>query len=353
MKVFVTGGSGFVGGHLIERLVERGHAVLALARSERAAAAVEARGATVVRGDLGTLDAAALAGADAVLHAAAYVEEWGTRDAFWEANVVGTERVLDAARAAGVRRFVHVGTEAALFDGHDLVDVDESAPYPSRQVYLYAETKAEAEKRVLAASRPGFETISIRPRFVWGPRDTSVLPTIVRMARAGRFVWIDGGQRRTSTTHVGNLTHALELALTRGKSGSAYFVADDGERTLRSFLGALAATAGVDLGARSLPSPVARALAWVVEGAYRLVRARRAPPLTRFAIDMMSASVTVRTDRARADLGYAPIVGVDDALAAMSASARGEAEALVRRDGHAEEGRHVKPAERLGHAGGR
>ena len=120
-----------------------------------------------------------LVGAEVVVHAAAFVEEWGTREQFWQGNVEGTTRMLAAAKAGGVRRFLHVGTEAALFDGHDLRDVDESAPYPARQRYLYSETKAEAERRVLAANAAGFETLSVRPRLVWGPRDTSVLPTPV------------------------------------------------------------------------------------------------------------------------------------------------------------------------------
>lgn len=317
MKVFVTGGSGFVGGHLIERLVQRGHAVRALARSDRAARAVEALGATAVRGELGALEARHIEGADAVVHAAAFVEEWGTLAQFWEVNVEGTTRALEAAREARVRRFVHVGTEAALFDGGDLVDVDESRGYPTRQRYPYSETKAEAERRVLAASTAAFSTISIRPRFVWGPRDTSVLPTVLRMAKEGSFVWLDRGERRTSTTHVANLTHALELALERGQGGRAYFVADEGERTVRAFLGALAATQGVTLGERSIPSQVARPLARLVEGVWRLFRVRRAPPVTRFAIDMMSSTVTVRTDRARAELGYAPVIDVEAGLEAM------------------------------------
>jgi nucleoside-diphosphate-sugar epimerase len=320
MRVFVSGGSGFVGGHLIEGLVGRGHEVHALARSARAAEAVEARGARAARGELGAVGAGLLRGADAVVHCAAFVEEWGTREQFWRANVEGTANLLAAAREAGVARFVHVGTEAALFAGRDLEGVDEAAPYPARHRYLYSETKAEAERRVLAASAPGFATISVRPRFVWGPRDTSVLPTILRMAEAGSFSWLDGGRARTSTTHVDNLVHALALALTRGEPGRAYFVADEGERTLREFLTALAQTQGVDLGARSVPAAVARPLARLVEGAWRLFGVKRAPPLTRFAIDMMSSTVTVRTDRARAELGYEPVIGVGEGLRRLAAA---------------------------------
>ncbi len=317
MQIFVTGGSGFVGGHLIEALARHHHDVRALARSDKAADQVRVYGAAAVRGELGSVTPEMLVGADAVIHAAAYVEEWGTRAQFWQGNVVGTRNMLEAAHAAGVRRFIHVGTEAALFAGKDLVNVDESAPYPPHHRYLYSETKAEAERLVLAANAPEFATLSIRPRFVWGPRDNSVLPSILKMAKAGNFAWIGGGTARTSTTHVANLVHALELALTHGDGGRAYFIADDGERTLREFMSAMAATAGVDLGTRVVPKLVARALARVVEGTWRLFGVQRQPPLTRFAAEMMSATVTVDTTRARQELGYAPVITVDDGLAAM------------------------------------
>ncbi|NUO50866.1 MAG: NAD-dependent epimerase/dehydratase family protein [Polyangiaceae bacterium] len=319
MKVFITGGSGFVGGHAIEALVREGHEVSALARSAEAADRVRSYGASPVSGSLGAIDAALLKGNDAVVHAAAYVEEWGTREQFWKANVEGTQNLLDASKEAGVRRFVHVGTEAAVFSGEDLVDIDESFPYPESQKYLYSETKAEAERRVLSANSTALETISIRPRFVWGPRDTSVLPAIVKMAKAGRFAWLDQGHKRTSTTHVANLVHALVLALDHGTPGRAYFVADDGTRTLREFLTALAGTQGVDLGTRNMPSAVARPLARVVETTWRTLRLRGAPPIVRFSVDMMSSAVTVKTDRARKELGWAPVIGVDQGLAAMKA----------------------------------
>ncbi|MFO0681694.1 MAG: NAD-dependent epimerase/dehydratase family protein [Sandaracinus sp.] len=317
MRVFVTGGSGFVGGHTIEALAPA-HEVLALARSENSARTVERYGARAVRAELGRVAPSDLGGVDVIVHAAAFVEEWGTRAQFWSANVDGTTQLLDAARAAGVKRFVHVGTEAAIFDGHDLVDVDERAPYPARQRYLYSETKAEAERRVLAANDATLTTISIRPRMVWGPRDTSVLPAVVKMAKAGSFAWLDRGERRTSTTYVANLVDALVLALTKGRGGEAYFVADEGTTTIREFLTALAATQGVDLSKSSnVPGWLARPLAALVEGSYRLVGAKKTPPMTRFAIDMMSATVTVDTKKARQDLGWSPRVSREEGLRRM------------------------------------
>ncbi|NUP13967.1 MAG: NAD-dependent epimerase/dehydratase family protein [Polyangiaceae bacterium] len=317
MRVFVTGGSGFVGGHVIEALVGAGHEVVAMARSDASARIVEGFGARASRSALGAVEPSHLAGCDAVVHAAAFVEEWGTREQFQRANVDGTQNLLDAAKTAGVGRFVFIGTEAALFDGHDLVDVDETAPYPTRQRFLYSETKAEAERRVLAANGPGFTTVSVRPRLVWGPRDATVLPAIVEMVNKGAWSWLDGGRARTSTTHVRNLAHAVLLALETGRGGQAYFVADDGERSMREFLDALARTRGVALPNRSMPGAIARPLATAVESLWRLFGIRRAPPMTSFTISMMSRSVTVRTDKARAELGYRPIIGVDEGLAQL------------------------------------
>lgn len=326
MRVFVTGGSGFVGGHVLEALVADGLEVRAMARSDRSAAAVAAYGATPVRCDLDTVSAEDLAGVDAVVHCAAFVEEWGSRDQFWRGNVLGTQAMLDAARAAGVRRFVHIGTEAVLFDGADLRDVDETHPYPARPRFLYAETKAEAERRVLAANAPGFAAVSLRPRLIWGPRDASVLPAILRMAAEGSYAWLDGGRAMTSTTHVANLVAAVKLALTRGEGGRAWFIADAGTRSMRDFLGALAGTAGVTLPDRSVPGWLARGAAAAIEAVWRLFGIQRTPPLTRFAASMMSATLTVNTARAAAELGYAPVISVEEGLAQL----RGEAAAQDR-----------------------
>lgn len=316
MKVFVTGASGFIGGHIVERL-RREHEVVALARSASSEAAVRSLGAEPARGELGAVQIETLKGCDAVVHAAAFVGEWGTRQQFWSANVDGTSQLLEAAKSAGVRRFLHIGTEAALFDGDDLIDIDESQPYPTRQRFLYSETKAEAERRVLSAGDEAFTTISLRPRLVWGPRDTSVRTAIATAAKAGRFAWLRrrDGELSTSTTHVANLVHAVDLALTRGRSRQAYFIADDGTRSLRQFLTAYLAANGTALGDKAVPASVARAAAATVEGVWRLFGIQRPPPMTRFAASMMSASITVRTDKARAELGYVPALDFATAMA--------------------------------------
>ena len=316
--VFVTGGSGFIGSHLLEDL-SRDHLVHALARSDAAATRVRAYGARAVRGELASVTPADLAGVDVVVHAAALVEAWATPAEFFATNVTGTRTLLAAAQAAGVRRFIHLACDSVLFDGRDLRRVDERAPYPARHRFPYPATKAEAERLVLAAAAPDVAPLSLRPRLVWGPRDTTLMPTLRRLVDHDRWSWLDHGRAVTSTTHVKNVVHAVRLALTRGRAGEAYFIADDGERSLRQFLTALLATSGIPLPDTSAPSWLARPLARTVERTWRLLRLRRAPPLTAFEVALMSTSVTVDTAKARAELGYAPVVTVADGIGSLTA----------------------------------
>lgn len=317
MKVFITGGSGFVGGHVIEALAPH-HEVLALARSEASAAKVEALGATAVRGALEDITAEMLAGVDAVVHGAAYVEDWGPEEVYWTTNVEGTQRLLDAAQQAGTARFIQVSTNAAVHDRQGQLGIDESAPYPAHRGFPYGATKAEAERRVLAANRQGFTTIAVRPCFVWGPRDNSVLPTLRRISEAGTFAWIDGGQAQVSTTHVHNLVAAIERALTHGNGGQAYFVADDDDLSMRDFVSGLAQADGFRLKGPTLPSWLLRGVAGVAEGAWRLVGAQNPPPVTRMSVDLMACDMTVRSDRARDELGWTPVVSRSEGLQGMA-----------------------------------
>ena len=305
---FVTGGSGFVGGVLIRRLTRDGVRVRALARSDRAAAAVREAGAEPVRGDLG--DVAALRrgieGTEVAFHAAAKVEDWGDPRDFERINVQGTRNVLRAAREAGARRLVHVGTEAALLAGQPLVAADESAPLRPDSPALYSSSKARAEIEVVTAP-PGLEAVVVRPRFVWGAGDTTLLPQIVAQMRRGQWAWIGGGRHRTATTHVDNTVEGLVLAATRGRDRGVWFVTDGGSVVFREFIAALARTQGVEAPGRSVPRPVARGAAAAAEALWRALPLPGRPPLTRLASWVASDECTISTDRAREELSYEPI----------------------------------------------
>ncbi len=321
---FVTGGSGFIGGRLIERLVRDGWSVRALARSDASAAAVRASGAEPVRGDLD--DVAALTsgarGAAVTFHAAANVADFGPWGDFQRINVDGTRNVARASRAAGVPRLVHVGTEAALLHGQPLIHADETYPMAFRSPAFYSRSKALAEQVVLEESRDGLEAVVVRPRFVWGRGDTTLLPLLVEGARSGMLRWVGGGRHLTSITHVENTVEGLVLAAEKGRPGRVYFVTDGAAVVFRDFVGELLETQGVEAPTASIPAPVARALAAAGETAWRVLPLAGSPPLTRFAAWVSSVECTLDDSRARGELGYAPVVSHEQGLRELREAAR-------------------------------
>ena len=305
--VFVTGGSGFLGGALLDALAERGETARALVRSAAAEAAVTARGAVPVRGDLTDLDAlaAGMRGAELVVHCAARLTGgWADLADLHRTNVDGSRTVLQAARSAGVPRLVLVSTEQVVLGDRPLVDADESWPYPARWPGPYARTKAEAERLVLAATTPELATVAVRPRMVWGRGDTTLLPALLDAARSGRLRWVDGGTHLTSTTHVRNAVEGILAAAERGRGGQAYFVTDGAPVPFRDFATALLATQGVPAPTGTVPGRVARAAAGGAGALWRTLPLPGRPPLDLTAVRVIGETCTLRDERARRELGY-------------------------------------------------
>jgi nucleoside-diphosphate-sugar epimerase len=316
---FVTGGSGFIGGRLIDRLVGEGTQVRALARSDASAQLVTDRGAEPVAGDLSdrkSLEQGA-AGADVTYHLAAHLGEWGPWEDFERGNVRGTENALSAAAAAGARRFVHCGTEAALMAGDPLVHVDEAAPLRPDSPAPYSASKARAELAVRRANRSGFETVTVRPRFVWGKGDTTLLPEMVATVKEGGWAWVGGGRNVTDTAHVDNVVEGMVLAAERGRPGEAYFVTDGEPVVFREFVTAMMRTQGVEPPDRSLPAWTARPLAAVSQAAWKVLPLKGAPPMTTFRSWVLTQECTIDISKARRELNYEPIVSREDGLAGL------------------------------------
>lgn len=315
-RAFVTGGSGFVGSRLVPALRARGIEVAALARSDASARKVEALGATPVRGDLDDVAAleAGMRGCDVVFHAAAHTDQFDPVDVHLRITAKGTDHVLAAARAAGVRRLVHVGTEAVLADGKPIVRADEARPLPARAMGAYPLAKGLAERAVLAANgSDGLETVVVRPRFIWGKGDTTLLPELVDAVKSGKFAWIGGGRYLTSTAHVDNVVEGMLLAAEKGTPGEIYFLTDGEPVEFRDFITKLLATQGVDAGSRSIPR-------WLARTTVALTSWMKRPPLTKTAFALMAHEVTVDDSKARRELGYAGKKSIAEGLAEMTAT---------------------------------
>jgi nucleoside-diphosphate-sugar epimerase len=319
-SAFVTGGSGFLGRNLIPYLREHGWTVRALARSDAAQQSVARLGADPIAGDLAAdaLPTSALAGCDAVFHAAAFADDWGDEAVAWDINVAGTERLLAAARTSGVPRFVHVSTEAVLVGGGPIVDADETRPIPARPLGIYSRTKAEAEKRVLAANAPGFATIVARPRFIWGAGDTTLLPKLIEAAKSGALAWIGGGRYRTSTCHVRNVCEGLVAAAERGSGGEIYFLTDGPPIEFRTMIEALLKTRHIEPPTPEVPHWLAHAAAIATDTTWRWLRLKRRPPITHAAFHLIGEEVTVNDTKARRDLGYVGRVTHEEGLREMT-----------------------------------
>ncbi len=315
MRVLVTGGTGFLGGHLVRGLRERGHFVRAMGRDEKACDALLREGIQVVRADLCAKQAmdSACVGVDAVCHVAALSAPWGKRDDFWRANVEGTANVVEACQRQRVAKLVHVSSPSVVFDGGDHVDGVESAPFPRRFLCHYSESKMHAELLVRDAQRNGLNTVILRPKAIFGPGDTTLLPRLLRAARDKRLPRIGAGDNRIDLTYVDNVVHAMVLALDAPAAVGGTYTITNGEHVriwdlVREVLTAM----GVDANLRRVPYRVVYGMAALMECKAKLLGGE--PLLTRYTTAILGRTQTYNITAARRDLGYAPLVSVQEGV---------------------------------------
>lgn len=321
MQVFLTGATGFVGGHALRRLLRDGHQVRAVVRSPGQAGRLAATGADVVTSPMTDLPdlTAAMAGCHAVVHCAAHLRMGGPRADFEAGNVALTQRLLQASRAAGLRRFVHLSAASVVMQHPaPLIDIDESQGTTCHPDLPYSSTKAAAEALVLSAAGHGLQTVALRPPLVWGPGDT-VDGELGRHIASGRFGWFSGGRFPYATCHVDNLCEAVSLALHASSSGLACFVTDGEPVALRSFLTHRIAARGLVAPRLSVPTMVAWHAAGGLHWLWRSLHMASPPPLTREAVRLLGCPFTLRIDRARQALAYRPVLSVEEGLQRLRA----------------------------------
>lgn len=311
--IFITGANGYVGRNLTRHFIAAGRPVTGMVRSQAAAEFVGSLGARPVIGDMLTCDLAPLmAGAASVIHAAASLDHGAGRGAL-AINRDGTARVMSAAQRAGIGAVVHVSTDSVLQAGQPLRDVSETTSYPAQPAGAYSAGKAEAE-RIARAAAEVMRVMILRPRMVWGRDDSTALPTLAEMVKAGRFAWISDGDYLTSTAHIANLCHAVDLALERGRSGEIYHISDGPARPFREIVTGLLASQGLSVPDKSVPRPVLRLIARVGDGLYRASGGRLKGPLSFQEFATSAVEISLNTDKARCELDYKPVISWEAGL---------------------------------------
>ena len=328
MNILVTGGGGFLGQALCRALLAQGHAVASFSRSRHAA--LDALGVRQLQGDLADRDAVLAAfaeGFDAVLHNAAKAGTWGSQRSYFDANVTGTRNVIAACRAHGIGKLVHTSTPSVVHRATHPVEgasADE-VPYGEGVKAHYAATKIIAEREVLAANDAALATVALRPRLIWGPGDTQILPKLVARARSGRLRLVGNGDNLVDTTYIDNAAQAHLQALAclqpgAACAGRAYFISNGEPWPLREVLNGLLRAADAPEVRTTIPFRVAYALGAACEGAWSALPLSGEPPMTRFLAEQLSTAHWYSMAPATRDFGYVPKVSMAEGLERLRVS---------------------------------
>lgn len=316
MRIFLTGGTGFLGGKVIKRLLSDDNELYILARNPEKIKMNDKR-VNLIKGSLENISEwqSSLAGMDIVIHMAAPVVFWDKWEMYQKSIVDATSSVLKAAEQNGVGKFIYISSESVLEDKNSLIEIDESTPYPKEPNSFYGKSKMLAEKNILKSSSK-IKKIIIRPTFIWG-KDAPQLQSIVDKVKAGQFMWIDHGNIMVEMVHVENVAEAIALSCYKGKDNDIFYVTDDNPKLAKEFFTDLMATQGISIPDKSIPGGVARPLAAFVEFIWKTCRLKSYPPLDRFDLAFIAMPRLYKIDKIKKDLGYKPVVGYKEGLEEM------------------------------------
>ncbi len=317
-KVFVTGGSGFVGQNIIPILIAHGYEVYAIARSDQSAKFVEALGAKAVRDDLTALSSntqKALQACDYVLHSAAHMDFTYDPKPYFALNIEATENLLKFAKRAGIQKFIYISA-APVVPGSPIVNLSEDQAGEGLPTALYPRTKAIAERKVLQSNTKDFITISLRPPAIWGP-DNHHLDDLMKSVKSGNWRWIGGGNQILSTIHVKNLGNAILAAFASELGATAYFVTDGERKSMKSLFKGILEAQGLNPGDKVLPLWIAKFAASTIERIWKLFGIKSRPPVAPLMIRLMGNEFSVSDEKARRELGYKNKISIEEGMAEL------------------------------------
>jgi len=320
MKLFVTGGAGFLGSVIINQLCGQGHEVVTFSR--RNYPAQNLINVTHIQGDLFDYPKLkkAMTGCEAVFHIAAKVGMWGHYEDFYRTNVIGTKNVLQACREMGIRYLVFTSSPSVVYSGKNTEGQNESLHYPEKYNAWYPQTKAVAEKLVIAANDSNLKTVSLRPHLIWGPGDHELLPRLIEKARAGTLRIIGDGTNLVDCIYVENAASAHVLAFNQLISdssrveGKTYFISQGNPIPIAELMNQLLATAGISPVTNFMSAGIARFAGRFLETTYRIFGITSEPVVTYFLAQQLSTSHWYDISAARSDFGFKAEISIEEGM---------------------------------------
>ena len=318
-KILITGGTGFLGQEVIKRLKRENFIISGLARSEKSKQKLLELGVTPVSGSMENINEWQhnLSEINVVVHCAAPVEFWGKWDKYQKGIVDATANLYKAAEKNNVSQFIYISSESVLQDKNDLIDIDESEPYPQTPNSYYGKSKMLAEKFILSQNS-SMKSIILRPTFIWG-KGVKALDTVIDKIKSKDFMWINKGKSWFEMVHVKNVAEAISLSIINGenKNKEIYFVTDDNPQTVRSFLTKLIKTQGVNPPNKNIPKWLAILLANVIEWIWKIFNIKSTPMITRFDAAFVAMGRKYNISKIKADLKYQPVLSENEGLKEM------------------------------------
>lgn len=336
--LFLTGATGLVGSHVVEEALARGHRVKALVRASSDTRWLDERGVEKVAGDLEDAEALrrGVEGADWVFNCAAKVGDWGSLEEFRRLNVAALKLLLDAASDAKVDRFVHVSS-LGVYEGRDHFGTDETVPTAAEALDGYTRSKVEAEALALSyVQERGLPLTVVRPGFIYGERDRTVLPKLLHSLRTGRFAYFGSGDQALNCIYAKNLVHALFLAAESPAAVGEVFNVTDGPRvSKKQFIGKVAELAGFKSPRRRIPLWLAWTLAILLERRAKRLGSTTPPLVNKARYKFLGLNLDFSIEKARRVLSYAPPytteAGLEAAIRDLVGSRKPEADLATTR----------------------
>lgn len=317
----VTGATGLLGSHIVEKLRQQGRDVRVLVRPTSDTSFLDTLGVDKAIGDVTEPDSlkSAMEGVETVYHSAARVGDWGPWPEFVAITIDGTSNMLQAARDAGVGRFLHISSISAYGhpNGEGMV-VDETAPLGQKlhKWSYYSRAKVEAEKLAWEYHQRGEVPVTVvKPSWLFGERDRASMPRLIRAIRAGKAKLLGDGQNLLNLTYAANEAEGCILAATTEQAlGESYNLSCDGEITQEQYLNTIAETLGCPPVTKRVPYAIAYQAAFWMELFGHLFKKKRPPLVTRYAVWLVGRKCFFSPDKARNELGWQPTVPYEESI---------------------------------------